>query len=67
MRIQAILFPLLACALGGYFFYHLEIGDHGLNARVSLEQRKEAMQGELAGLKEAVSYTHLTLPTILLV
>ncbi|HEY8276121.1 MAG TPA: septum formation initiator family protein [Methyloceanibacter sp.] len=52
MRIQAILFPLFACALGGYFFYHLEIGDHGLKARASLEQRKEALQGELAGLKE---------------
>ena len=52
MRIQAILFPVLALALGGYFIYHLEIGDHGLKARANLEQRKEALKGELAGLKE---------------
>jgi cell division protein FtsB len=52
LRIQAILFPVLALALGGYFIYHLEIGDHGLKARANLDQRKEALKGELAGLQE---------------
>jgi len=52
MRFSAFIFPLLACGAGGYFAYHLEIGDHGLKARADLERRKEVLAGELAGLKE---------------
>src|SRR5690349_1261896 len=52
MRFSAFIFPLLACGAGGYFAYHLEIGDHGLEARADLERRKEVLAGELAGLKE---------------
>jgi cell division protein FtsB len=51
MRFSAFIFPLLACGAGGYFAYHLEIGDHGLKARADLERRKEVLAGELAGLK----------------
>jgi hypothetical protein len=52
MRFSAFIFPLLACGAGGYFAYHLEIGDHGLKARADLERRKEVLAGELAGLQE---------------
>jgi cell division protein FtsB len=52
MRLRSFIFPLLACGVGGYFGYHLEIGDHGLNARTDLERRKDVLQGELAGLEE---------------
>jgi cell division protein FtsB len=52
MRLRSLLFPLLACGLGGYFGYNLQIGDHGLKARVDLEKRKQVLAGELAGLKE---------------
>jgi cell division protein FtsB len=52
MRFQSFLFPLLACGVGGYFVYHLQTGDHGLEARVVLEKRKAVLAGELAGLKE---------------
>jgi cell division protein FtsB len=52
MRVQPFLFPLLACGLGAYFGYNLEIGDHGLKARADLERRKEVLAGELAGLTE---------------
>ena len=33
MRFTAFIFPLLACGAAGYFAYHLETGDHGLEAR----------------------------------
>ena len=52
MRLRSILFPLLACGVGGYFVYHLQTGDHGLQARADLEKRKSVLAGELAGLKE---------------
>ena len=52
MRFRSLLFPLLACGVGGYFAYHLQTGDHGLEARGVLEKRKAVLAGELAGLKE---------------
>ena len=52
MRFSAFIFPLLACGAGGYFAYHLQIGDHGLKARADLERRKEVLAGELAGLQD---------------
>ncbi len=52
MRLRSLIFPLLACGAGGYFAYHLEIGEHGLKSRAELERRKEVLQGELAGLEE---------------
>jgi cell division protein FtsB len=52
MRLRSLLFPLLACGLGGYFVYNLQIGDHGLTSRADLEKRKAVLAGELAGLKE---------------
>jgi cell division protein FtsB len=52
MRLRSFIFPLLACGLGGYFGYHLEIGDHGLKSRADLERRKQVLDGEVAGLKE---------------
>ncbi len=52
MRLTALIFPLLACGLGGYFGYNLQTADHGLEARVALEKRKAVLAGELAGLKE---------------
>jgi cell division protein FtsB len=52
MRLQSLLFPLLACAVGGYFVYHLQSGDHGLEARAALEKRKAVLGGELAGLED---------------
>ena len=52
MRFTAFIFPLLALGAAGYFAYHLQTGDHGLEARASLEGRKEALEGELEGLKE---------------
>jgi cell division protein FtsB len=52
MRLGALIFPLIACGVGGYFVYHLEIGDHGLKSRADLAGRREVLEGELAGLKE---------------
>ena len=52
MRFRSFLFPLLACGVGGYFAYHLQTGDHGLEARAVLEKRKAVLAGELAGLKD---------------
>ena len=52
MRLRSFLFPLLAIGVGGYFVYHLQTGDHGLEARAVLEKRKAVLAGELAGLKE---------------
>jgi len=52
MRLTAFIFPLLACGAAGYFAYHLQTGDHGLEARAQLEGRKAALEGELAGLQE---------------
>jgi cell division protein FtsB len=52
MRLRSVIFPLLACGVGGYFAYHLQIGDHGLEARATLEKRKAVLAGELAGLQE---------------
>jgi cell division protein FtsB len=52
MRFRSLLFPLLACGVGGYFAYHLQTGDHGLQARADLEKRKAVLAGELDGLKE---------------
>ncbi|HEX5932283.1 MAG TPA: septum formation initiator family protein [Methyloceanibacter sp.] len=52
MRFTAFIFPLLACGAAGYFAYHLQTGDHGLEARAKLQGRKEVLEGELAGLKE---------------
>ncbi len=52
MRFRSLLFPLLACGVGGYFAYHLQTGDHGLQGRADLEKRKAVLAGELAGLKE---------------
>ncbi|MGI8725736.1 MAG: FtsB family cell division protein [Methyloceanibacter sp.] len=52
MRFRALLFPLLACSVGGYFVYHVQIGDHGLKARADLERRTQVLEGELAGLEE---------------
>jgi cell division protein FtsB len=52
MRFKALIFPLLACFAGGYFGYHLQKGDHGLEARADLERRKDVLAGELAGLRE---------------
>ena len=52
MRLSSLLFPLLACGLGGYFAYSLQTGDHGLEANASLLKRKAVLAGELAGLKE---------------
>jgi cell division protein FtsB len=51
MRFTAFIFPLLACGAAGYFAYHLETGDHGLEARAELNGRKDVLEGELAGLK----------------
>jgi cell division protein FtsB len=50
MRFRAFIFPLMALGVGGYFGYHLQIGEHGLKARADLESRKEVLEGELAGL-----------------
>ena len=55
MRLTAFIFPLLACGAAGYFGYHLETGDHGLEARAALEGRKAVLEGELAGLQEVRS------------
>jgi cell division protein FtsB len=52
MRFRSVIFPLLACGVGGYFIYQLQTGDHGLTARADLEKRKAVLAGELAGLKE---------------
>jgi cell division protein FtsB len=52
MRLRALLFPLLALGLGGYFAYHVQIGEHGLEARTGLESRKQVLEGEFAGLEE---------------
>lgn len=52
MRLRSLIFPLLACAIGGYFAYNLQIGDHGLEARAMLQKRKAVLAGELAGLRE---------------
>jgi cell division protein FtsB len=52
MRFTAVIFPVLALGAAGYFGYHLETGDHGLEARATLQGRKEVLEGELAGLKE---------------
>jgi cell division protein FtsB len=52
MRVRSLLFPLLACGVGGYFAYNLQIGDHGLKSRADLEKRQAVLAGELAGLKE---------------
>jgi cell division protein FtsB len=52
MRFRSVIFPLLACGVGGYFIYHLQNGDHGLTARADLEKRKAVLAGELAGLKD---------------
>jgi cell division protein FtsB len=52
MRFKALIFPLLACFAGGYFGYHLQNGDHGLEARADLERRKDVLAGERAGLRE---------------
>jgi cell division protein FtsB len=51
MRFTAFIFPLLACGAAGYFAYHLQSGDHGLEARAKLEGRKAVLEGELAGLE----------------
>jgi len=51
MRVTAFIFPLLACGAAGYFAYHLQTGDHGLEARADLERRKQVLDGELEGLK----------------
>ena len=52
MRFTAFIFPLLALGAGGYFGYHLQNGDHGLEARADLERRTNVLEGELAGLRE---------------
>jgi cell division protein FtsB len=52
MRFRAFIFPVLALGAAGYFGYHLQIGDHGLQARADLERRKDVLAGELAGLTE---------------
>ena len=52
MRFTAFIFPLLACSAAGYFGYHLQTGDHGLEAQAQLAGRKAVLEGELAGLKE---------------
>jgi cell division protein FtsB len=52
MRLQSLLFPLLSLGVGGYFGYHLQTGDHGLEARAALEKRKIVLAGELAGLQD---------------
>ena len=52
MRLKALIFPLLACFAGGYFGYHLQNGNHGLEARADLERRKDVLAGERAGLRE---------------
>jgi cell division protein FtsB len=51
MRVTAFIFPLLACGAAGYFAYHLQTGDHGLEARADLERRRQVLDGELEGLK----------------
>ncbi len=51
MRFTAFIFPLLACGAAGYFAYHLQTGDHGLEARTKLEGRKAVLEGEFAGLE----------------
>jgi len=52
MRFTAFIFPLLALGAGGYFGYHLQNGDHGLEARADLDRRTNVLEGELAGLRE---------------
>jgi len=52
MRFTAFIFPLLALSAGGYFGYHLQNGDHGLNSRTELQRRADVLEGELAGLTE---------------
>ena len=51
MRFRSFLFPLLAIGVGGYFAYHLQTGDNGLEVRAVLEKRKALLSGKLAGLK----------------
>jgi cell division protein FtsB len=42
-----------ACLLCRRLFgYHLQNGDHGLEARADLDRRKEVLAGEFAGLTE---------------
>ncbi len=52
MRFTAFIFPLLALGAAGYFGYHLQNGDHGLESRADLERRKNVLEGELAGLRD---------------
>ena len=52
MRFRALIFPVLALGVGGYFGYHLQNGDHGLTAQADLESRRDVLEGELAGLQE---------------
>lgn len=52
MRFSAFIFPLLALGAGGYFGYHLQNGDHGLDSHADLDRRKNVLEGELAGLRE---------------
>ncbi len=51
MRFTAFIFPLLACGAAVYFAYHLQTGDHGLEARADLDRRKQVLEGQLAGFK----------------
>ena len=43
MRFTAFIFPLLACGAAGYFGYHLQTGDHGLEAQAQLAGRKAVL------------------------
>ena len=44
MRFTAFIFPLLACAAGGYLGYNLQTGEHGLKARADLAVATNAGQ-----------------------
>jgi cell division protein FtsB len=52
MRLRGLIFPFLACAVNGYFGYHLLNGKHGLDARVTLDQQATTLEHELAALRE---------------
>lgn len=51
MSVRAATVALICLGLGAYFGYHLFLGNHGLQARATLQARIKTLEGELGGLK----------------